>query len=77
MSATENGIGTAQPPSITGGRPWAHVSASAMVEALTEQVGAQSTEMAAMRIYIDQLHEALDQMRQALTATDAADEPVT
>jgi hypothetical protein len=52
------------------GPPWANVPAGEMIRALSAQVAAQAEEMAAMRIYISQLHEALK------AATSPADSEV-
>lgn len=39
--------------------PWFHVPADAIVQRLSGQIAEQTAEMAAMRVYIDQLHQAL------------------
>lgn len=63
----ENGNGDA--PQIP---PWAHVTSEAMVQELTHQVASQAQEMAAMRIYIEQLHHALGQMKATMETTEDA-----
>lgn len=51
--------------------PWADVPAEALVGQLQMQLAGQAMEMAAMRAYIDQLHQAL-----ALAAAQAPVAPV-
>lgn len=51
----ENGQAPQQPQ----GPPWAYVEAAALMAELRLQIAAQAQEMAAMRVYIDQLHQAL------------------
>lgn len=44
---------------VNHGPPWAEVPAEALIGELTQQVAALTQEIAAMRIYIRQLHQAL------------------
>jgi hypothetical protein len=39
--------------------PWLRISADALIPQLQQQIASQATEIAAMRAYIDQLHQAL------------------
>lgn len=54
------------------GPPWAEVPAQAVIEELQNVIGAQTTEMAAMRAYIGQLHAALA----SVAGTNGAGAPV-
>lgn len=53
--STVNGALTA----ADDGPPWLNVTADRLIDQLQRQLVAQTTEMAAMRAYIDQLHQAL------------------
>lgn len=54
--------------------PWANVDPWKIVGELQKRLAAQDTEMAAMRLYIDQLHAALQVAAQA-TPEPAPSEP--
>lgn len=56
MTTSEN---NGKVPSEREGPPWMSVPADAMVDRLTGQLAAQAQQIAAMSIYIDQLHQAL------------------
>lgn len=49
--------------------PWGTVPADAVIAGLSQQIAAQATEMAAMRAYIDQLHQALAQVTEVEAST--------
>lgn len=54
--------------------PWMTVDPEAMIRQLTLQLAGQAQEMAAMRIYIDQLHQAL---QDAAGTVPAAEDPAS